>query len=198
MKTKSKPQPGTRERLIEAATTLLRRSGLSGAGINELVRESGAPKGSIYHFFPEGKNQIVAAALSQYSLRVVAFIDAALSSRRTPGRKIQALFEAYAERIEKGEFRLSCPSGAVCLDLDPELEALRRVVRGTFDDYVAAIARHFPFSSPARSKSFAALVLTTIEGAYIRGRAEQSSAPFREAGTWLAVLADQEAGAKRR
>jgi AcrR family transcriptional regulator len=33
---------GTRERMLEAATTLLRRSGLAGAGINEIVRASGA------------------------------------------------------------------------------------------------------------------------------------------------------------
>jgi hypothetical protein len=57
-----------------------------------------------------------------------------------------------------------------------------------FDD--AAIEAHFPFNDRRRAKSFAGLLLTAIEGAYIRGRAERSSKPFREAGTWLAELAE--------
>jgi hypothetical protein len=52
------------------------------------------------------------------------------------------------------------------------------------------IARHFDLGDPRRTKSFAGLVLTAIEGAYVRCRAERTSRPFREAGAWLAELAD--------
>lgn len=182
---------GTRERLLEAAITLMRRSGLSGAGINEIVRESDAPKGSVYYFFPQGKQQIVKEGLTQYSERVVAFIDSTLSSKRKPGEKVKALFNAFAERIELGEFRHSCPVGTVCLDLNSGLEGLRLVVATAFDQYVKAIEAHFPFEDRRRAKSFAGLLLTAIEGAYIRGRADRSSKPFREAGAWLADLAEQ-------
>jgi len=181
----------TREKLIEAAITLMRRSGLSGAGINDIVRESGAPKGSVYYFFPKGKQQIVEEALTQYSERIVAFIDSALSSKRKPGEKVKALFNAFAERIELGEFRHSCPVGTVCLDLDSELIGLRFVVAAAFDQYVRAIEPHFPFQDRRRAKSFAGLLLSAIEGAYIRGRADASSKPFQEAGTWLAELVER-------
>jgi TetR/AcrR family transcriptional regulator, lmrAB and yxaGH operons repressor len=182
---------GTREKLIEAAITLMRRSGLSGAGINEIVRESGAPKGSVYYYFPKGKQQIVKEGLEQYSERVVAFIDSTLSSKRKPGEKVKALFNAFAERIELGEFRHSCPVGTVCLDLDSNLEGLRFVVAAAFDQYLKAIEAHFPFQDRRRAKSFAGLLLTAIEGAYIRGRADASSRPFREAGAWLAELVER-------
>lgn len=191
MKTPATPG-GTRDRLIGAAITLMRRSGLSGAGINEIVRESAAPKGSVYYFFPAGKQQIVGEALDRYAGDVVAFIDAALATRRAPGRKVIALFDAFAARLEQGGFRHSCPAGTVCLDLDAEMEALRLVVAESFDRYAKAIARHFPFRDPARARSFASLLLTAIEGAYIRGRADRSSRPFREAGAWLAQVAERE------
>jgi TetR/AcrR family transcriptional repressor of lmrAB and yxaGH operons len=184
---------GSREKLIEAAITLMRRSGLSGAGINEIVRESGAPKGSVYYYFPKGKQQIVKEGLEQYSERVVTFIDSTLSSKRKPGEKVKALFNAFAERVEAGEFRHSCPVGTVCLDLDSELEDLRFVVAAAFDKYVKAIEAHFPFQDRRRAKSFAGLLLTAIEGAYIRGRADASSKPFREAGAWLAELVERAA-----
>lgn len=182
----------SRQRLLETAVTLMRQTGLSGAGINEIVRNSGAPKGSVYHYFPGGKAQIVEEGLATYSKRVVAFINANLSSKRKPGEKVKALFNAFAERIEQGEFRHSCPAGTVCLDLDAQFENLRFAVTSAFDQYMMAIAAHFPFKSRARAKSFAGLVLTTIEGAYIRGRADRSSKPFREAGTWLAELVERE------
>ena len=191
MNTADTAATGTRDKLLEAAITLLRRSGLSGAGINEIVRESGAPKGSVYHFFPKGKEQIVREGLEQYSERVVAFIDSALSSRRKRGEKVKALFNAFAERIELGGFRHSCPVGTVCLDLDSELEGLRLVVAASFDQYLKAIEAHFPFQDRRRAKSFAGLLLTAIEGAYIRGRADRSGKPFREAGAWLAELVEQ-------
>src|SRR5262245_14939986 len=126
----------TRERMIEAAITLMRRSGLAGAGINDIVRESGAPKGSVYYFFPDGKHQIAAQALDEYSRRVVAFIAGALSRKRAPHAKVKALFEAFARRVEEGDFRHSCPAGTVCLDLDADVEALRAVVAASFEDYV--------------------------------------------------------------
>ena len=92
-----------------------------------------------------------------------------------------------------GDFRQSCPAGTVCLDLDADLEGLRAVVASSLAQYVRAIAAHFPLRNAERSASFAGLLLTAIEGAYVRGRADRSGRPFREAGTWLAALADREA-----
>jgi TetR/AcrR family transcriptional repressor of lmrAB and yxaGH operons len=178
----------TRDRLLEAATTLLRRSGLAGAGINEIVRESGAPKGSVYHHFPEGKDEIVREALARHAQVVVAFIDAAVAGKRAPPAKLEALFEAFAVRVEQGGFRYTCPAGTVCLDLEAGMDGLRLAVADSFDAYVGAIARHFPLATSQRTVSFAGLALTAIEGAYVRSRAERSGASFREAGRWLATL----------
>ena len=181
--------PGSRQRMIEATIELMRGSGLSGAGINEIVRESAAPKGSVYHFFPAGKQQIVSEALTDYSGRVWLFIDVALSSSQEPAQKVKALFDAFAQRVEAGQYRRSCAFGAVCLDLDADLDDLRLVIADAFDDWRALIAGHFDLGDAGRARSFAGLVLTAIEGAYIRARAERSSRPFREAGAWLGEMA---------
>ena len=183
------PPLSPRERMIEAAITLMRRSGYSGVGINELLAESGAPKGSMYHYFPDGKRQVAAEALAAYSLRVVAFIDESLARGRTPQGKVRALFAAFARRLEAFDYRLSCAAGCVSLDLDPGLESVRAAVELAFERYIEVIAKHFPEFGPRRARSFGGFVLTAIEGAYIRGRAGHSSAAFGEAGDWLARLA---------
>lgn len=184
------PPAGSRERMLEAAIALMRASGLTGAGINEIVRSSGAPKGSVYHYFPQGKLQLSREALAMYSPRVVAFIDAALSSRRAPARKVEALFAAFAARVEAGGFRQSCAAGTVCLDLNEELDELQPLLAEMFSAWIEVIAGHFDFGDRRRSASFAGLLLTAIEGAYIRSRAERSARPFTEAGSWLARLAE--------
>lgn len=185
--------PGSRERMLEATIALMRGSGLSGAGINEIVRESGAPKGSVYHFFPNGKLQIATEALAIYSVRIMGLIDGALASRRRPADKVKALFDMFARRVEEADFRKSCAVGAVSLDLDDDLEELRRVLAATLEEWAALIARHFDFGDARRTRSFAGLILTAIEGAHIRCRAERSSRPFKEAGAWLAGLAEGQA-----
>lgn len=188
----------SRERMIEASIALMRGSGLSGAGINEIVRESGAPKGSVYHFFPAGKLQLATEALDTYAERVQAFLEATLASRSTPADKVNALFEAFARRAEEGGFQSSCAVGTVCLDLNPESAGLRQVLERALDAWIAQIARHFDLGDAVQARSFAGLLMTAIEGAYIRARAEASSRAFREAGAWLALLAPAPVRASRR
>jgi TetR/AcrR family transcriptional repressor of lmrAB and yxaGH operons len=178
----------SRDRIIEAAIALMRGSGLSGAGINDIVQESGAPKGSMYHYFPRGKLQIATEALEVYSQRVMLVIERTLASKDRPSDKLTALFDVLAKRVDDGTFLQSCAVGTVSLDLDETLEDLRVVLAISLARWGELIARHFDFGDTRQTKSFAGFVLTAIEGAYIRCRVERSSRPFKEAGVWLAAL----------
>ena len=175
--------------MIEAAIELMRSYGLSGAGINDVVHLSGAPRGSLYHYFPDGKLQMAGEALAVHGERVAAAIERALSSARVGPQKVKALFEAFARRVEDAGFRKSCPFGCVALDLDDDTEALRSVVVQCFEVWRAVIAAHFPELGERAAMEYASLLLTGIEGAYVRARAEHSGEPFRETGRWLARLA---------
>jgi TetR/AcrR family transcriptional regulator, lmrAB and yxaGH operons repressor len=182
----------SRSRIVDAAISLMRRSGLSGAGINDIVAESGAPKGSIYYFFPQGKQQIVSEALSVYAQRGLAAWGQALSTAAEPGRKIHALFDAIAARTERGQYRASCAAGAVTLDLNDDLEVVRLAIADAFSRWIELISVHFPIDDAERRRSFAGLVLTIIEGAFIRARAERSLKPFQDAAGWLTEIAERE------
>src|SRR5947208_7799203 len=49
--------------MVESAVDLLARRGLQATSFSEVIEHSGAPRGSIYHHFPEGKEQLIEAAL---------------------------------------------------------------------------------------------------------------------------------------
>jgi TetR/AcrR family transcriptional repressor of lmrAB and yxaGH operons len=178
----------SRTRILEAAILLLCQSGLSGAGINQIVQTGRAPKGSMYHHFPRGKAQIVVEALEVYTERVAANLREVLGARRKPGEKLRGLFHHIAARFELASFDRSCAAGAAALDLDGSLPGVQEAVAAALLAWQQVIADHLPMKTSTRRLSFAGVVLSTIEGAYIRGRAERSATPFHEAGDWFAEM----------
>src|SRR6202453_477466 len=52
-----------RERMVRSAAQLIRRKGVSGTGMREIVTEAEAPRGSLQHYFPGGKEELVSDAL---------------------------------------------------------------------------------------------------------------------------------------
>lgn len=180
-------EPTSRDRILESAILLMKQSGLSGAGINQILAHSGAPKGSMYYHFPGGKIQIASEALRLYGQRVAGVFEKILAGKKKPADKIRALFAFAAGRVESGDFNESCAAGAVALDLQTDVAELQPVVAEVMNAWKEILAAHLPQKTAARRLAFAGLVISTIEGAYIRSRAERSTAPFEEAGQLLAT-----------
>ena len=176
--------------MIQATETLLRESGLSGAGIKQLVARSGAPVGSVYHFFPGGKTQIVIETLQRHSGKAVqlfqrAFGDASVS---LPER-LRALFRMAAKGFEAAGADKGCAIGCVTLDLRASDDSLRQVCDASFNEWVDEIASHMPWPDAQTRRSFARMIVLTLEGSFVLARAEHTGDAFTTAGDWLARLA---------
>ena len=70
----------TREKILFTATRLFYFQGFHGTGLNQIVKESGAPKGSLYHFFPEGKEQLAEEAIHLVKERIGKVISHYMNS----------------------------------------------------------------------------------------------------------------------
>src|SRR5450755_2273464 len=66
----------SRERMVRSAAALISSRGVSATSFSEVVSDSGAPRGSIYHHFPDGKRQLAAEAIGWTSQRVLAHLRA--------------------------------------------------------------------------------------------------------------------------
>jgi TetR/AcrR family transcriptional repressor of lmrAB and yxaGH operons len=185
--------PTTRERVIAATIALMRRRGYAGTGINEILAEGGAPKGSLYHFFPDGKRRIASEAMAVYGSQALQLYEKALSTPGTPAEKVKRLLKVPASRLVAGNFQSSCMAGTLSLDLDDSLEGIRAEVNVFFERLIELVVVHLQMPEPRRARSFAGLLVTTIEGAYIRGRAERSTRAFDEAAVLLGEMADTRA-----
>ena len=173
-----------------AALDLLRESGLSGAGINSVIAASGAPKGSLYHYFPRGKAELVTTALRYAERDLVEGLRTAFGSDTTVGAKIRAFFRAKAAGMKANGFTRGCPVAAVTVDLDSGAAEIAQVCAGIFDACRDAVAEGL-HEVPARERRVVAdLILATLEGAMILVRAQASPRPLHDVADALAAALD--------
>jgi len=178
--------------MLDAAESLLRERGLAGAGIQQVVARSGAPIGSVYHFFPGGKTQLVAEALHIHGEKARALFQRILEDRsEPPAERLRTLFRTAASGFDRAGANKGCAIGTVTLDLDARHEALRKVCREALEGWIDSIARELPWPDPGVRRSFAEMVVAGVEGAFILSRARRSGAPFITVGEWLATILEQ-------
>lgn len=86
---------------MEAAFQLIEQQGYHGTGINRIIKESGTPKGSLYYYFPDGKEQLVAEAVEEHGQALVGRIQGALEDAKDPAEVIQQIFVKLAEKLDQ-------------------------------------------------------------------------------------------------
>src|SRR6059036_545355 len=101
-----------KDRMIASTLDLLRHSGLAGAGVNQVIDASGAPKGSLYNYFPGGKLQLVTTALKEAESAIGASLASIFSQRLPLAKKVITLFNSVARNAEADSFTRSCPVAA--------------------------------------------------------------------------------------
>jgi AcrR family transcriptional regulator len=176
-----------RDRLLLATETLLREVGMAGTGIKEVVKRSGAPIGSLYHYFPGGKTQLVTEALQVHAGRSQALIARFFSGRTRADTAVRELFDTAAAGFDRAGADKGCALGAVSLDLQAGDSEARRICAAAFEGWADLIAPHLPFPNKSTRASFAVTIVAALEGAFVLARAAGSGAPFREVGKSLAA-----------
>jgi AcrR family transcriptional regulator len=184
----AKPARGAaRARLLAAAEELLREVGMAGTGIKDVVARSGTPIGSLYHYFPEGKTQLVSESLRIHGDKVRRLLEGFFDGKRTAAAAVSLLFDTAADAFERAGAFKGCAVGAVALDLMPGDTALRETCRSTFDEWVAVIAPRLPSSTEQARRASAVTLVAALEGAFVLAKAAKSGDPFRDVGECLAA-----------
>lgn len=169
--------PGeTRTRMVEGAARLLATNGLQGTSFSEVLELTGAPRGSVYHHFPDGKDQLVTAAVQLAGSRALAAVDE--WAGRTPVQVTEAFLALWRSVLVRSHLRAGCAVLAVTVATDsPELLAAAADV---FRSWRARLASVFEEGglAPAHAARFAATLVAASEGAVVLSRAEQSMEPF--------------------
>jgi AcrR family transcriptional regulator len=177
----------TRERLLVTGERLFRVQGYSGTGLKQLAREAEAPWSSMYHFFPGGKQQLGAEVVRYAADRYAALIAKAFAAYSDPADAVAAVFKAEAKILTESKFRNGCPVAAVTLDVASTVEELRGPCADAFDLWIGTIASGLSTTGlPEKdARVLASYVLSSLEGAILLSRAENSTAPLDRAAIFV-------------
>lgn len=181
---------GSRERLIDATASLLRRQGYAATGLAQIVDEAQAPKGSLYFHFPGGKEELAAAALERAAERWRVAIDAVLAAEAEPAAALRGVVDVMAAELSASRFADGCPLATVALEVSSGDSGLATLCRVSFDRWLGVIAAKLVDAgrSPRDADDEALFVLSALEGALLLSQVQKSLAPLRVTGRRLEAL----------
>lgn len=182
----------SRERMIRATGRLLRQHGFHATGLNQIVAESGAPKGSMYFHFPDGKVQLAAEAVEHFGNRVTEFLAQLLADNPTTGSAIAAYLDAVGGAMERSEFTQGCAIATVALEAAAQEPRLGDVCDDALRTWISMVAACLVDDglSAAEAEARATLAVAAFEGAFVLTKARRSLDPLRIVARQVEKLLD--------
>ncbi|MFT3716450.1 MAG: TetR/AcrR family transcriptional regulator [Gordonia sp. (in: high G+C Gram-positive bacteria)] len=182
----------TRSRLVAAMLDLIQRRGYAGTGLSALTEAAGAPKGSLYFHFPDGKEEVGSEAVDSAAALFSAMISEIGSTADGPGEAIRTMGDSLCALLESGSFELGCPVSVVTLEMGSDSPRLRDRCNAAYTEWIGRMTDVLTDHGcdPQTAQSLATTVVSTTEGAMILARARRDVEPLRTAIAVVADLAD--------
>ncbi|MEV8413440.1 TetR/AcrR family transcriptional regulator [Streptomyces niveus] len=183
---------GTRERIVRAASLLMQRQGYDGTGIKQISTEAGATLGSVYHFFPGGKQQLAVAAIGHGDREFADELRATLDAATDPAQAVIDCAHGLARGLRESDWVDGCPVTATALGTAgraPDIQEAAAAAFANWRDLVYARLRRSGFAEDD-AHDLAHTVISTLEGAELAAQVSRSERPLLMAGRHLAQLID--------
>ncbi|TDK98562.1 TetR/AcrR family transcriptional regulator [Mycobacterium paragordonae] len=174
--------------MLISAAHVMRERGAAGVTIDSVLARSGAPRGSVYHHFPEGRNQILTEALRYAGDSITANIDNAVD--RGAKALLREFVEFWERLLTECDFTAGCPVVAAAIgSADDELE-LSTEAGLILGRWCTALSRAFVTDGfdDADAASLAVMSISALEGAIVLCRSTRSVIPLRQVGDQLEFL----------
>jgi AcrR family transcriptional regulator len=175
--------------MIQSAALLFRERGVEGTAFADVLDHSGAPRGSVYHHFPGGKQQLAEEATRWAGDFMAAGLAAAIE-RKDPVTTLDSFVDLWTGVLEQSHYEAGCPIVAAALEGDraPGARASAAAAFKNWEQLLTdALVQHQ--LDRERARSIATLIIAAIEGAVVLARAEQSAEPLKRVAVELRTLA---------
>jgi TetR/AcrR family transcriptional repressor of lmrAB and yxaGH operons len=170
-----------REQILLAACMLLEKQGYPATSLDEIVKESGTPKGSLYYYFPEGKEQIVSEAVLASGKILTERMRSELAKVDHP---IQGLYEyllRLADKVEEKRFVSGNPLTIVSVEAAGASERISQACQSVYAEIETVLQEKLACCgmTEVEAAEQARLVLASLEGGILLSRVYRSAEPLR-------------------
>lgn len=181
------PEIDTRSRILHAALKLFRKHGYHGVGIADILTLAGAPKGSMYHHFPDGKEQIGVAVIEEITRNIIALFDS--SRARKSDTLVAHVSEQLAVTMKKTNNEICALfSGFVAERKTSPL--LGKAVAAAYEQMIVKLAERLETDGwPKRQcREKALTVIALLEGGALLSHAQENQNAFRQSAKQAALM----------
>ena len=185
----------TRARMTRAAAELFRQRVYHATTFSDVVRDSGAPRGSTYFHFPGGKAELAREATARAGDEMEELVDEAARHADDPASLIRAMAQILTSRLERSGYQSGCAIATMVLELAPHDEEFSADFNNVFARWRAALVTRFERLgiAPDRAAALADLTISAFEGAAVLSRAARSTEPFNTTTEALISAIDHDA-----
>jgi AcrR family transcriptional regulator len=183
---------GTRDRIIVATNELFRRHGYNGTTLAQISAASAATIGSIYHFFPGGKEALAVAVVDTTGAVYRELFESIVTEADDPAAAYVDFFTGAAAVLEESDFIDPCPVGTIAREVANTSEPLREAAKRAFDSWIAAVHAHLTAAGIPGDVAgeLATVFVATVEGMFVLSRTQRTTSPLVAAGRHLAALVE--------
>ena len=167
-----------REKFLETARVLMEKQGYHATGLNEILKKSGAPKGSLYYYFPEGKEQIASEVILGAGKIISIRIREKMQAEPDAGKAIHDFLDTVACKMEETKFQSGSPFTMLAMESATESKRINqacRVLIGAFKDALEKGGMEV-----LRAESVAELIVSAVEGGIVLSRTYRSANHLRQ------------------
>jgi TetR/AcrR family transcriptional repressor of lmrAB and yxaGH operons len=169
-----------KQNLVRTAMRLFRRQGYASTGLQQIVDESGAPKGSLYHYFPSGKEALGESAVVMAGGLIHEMLSDLAARHADPEAFLRAYCRTLAGWMEESGFQSGCPIATTLLETAPRSPGITAAGRAAIDSWIEVVggvlAKAGMEAREARRR--AQLIIAAMEGALILARIRRSARPI--------------------
>lgn len=174
--------------MLISAAEVLRERGAAGVTIDEVLARSGAPRGSVYHHFPEGRSQILREALDYAGDAITASIDEAAGKNSTV--LLRRFVQLWEDALTASDYSAGCPVLAAAVGSGEDEQQLTAVAGDIFSRWREASKQAYIREGfdDAEAASLADTTISAMEGAVVLCRSVRSLEPLHEVAGQLDFL----------
>jgi TetR/AcrR family transcriptional repressor of lmrAB and yxaGH operons len=178
---------------IAAAADLFRRQGYAATGLETILAASGAPKGSFYHHFPGGKEDLAVEAVRLGGRQIAERLEHAAAVTATAGALVTAAAAAQAADLRESGYELGCPVATVTLELAGRSDEVAGASQSAFDCWAESLAGKLRAAgrTDAEAARLARWAIANLEGALLLARAARDASIVTEAAEITARVLDE-------
>ncbi|MBS6041547.1 TetR/AcrR family transcriptional regulator [Clostridium baratii] len=122
----------TREKILMTASQMFFSNGYHATGLNAILKKSESPKGSLYYYFPNGKEELALEAIKVVKESIKEEIKEKLYSCNNPIEGIQKVILNVADIVGRDEIEKGTTVSLLALEASQTNEILRKACVETF------------------------------------------------------------------